>query len=165
MMESDQAVSVRLADGTEHRADVIISAADGRTTIFDMLDGKYVDDKIRSYYDEWPIYQPIIQISLGIARDFSREIHSVIYSLEEPIKVGDETRRWLHLQQHCYDPTMAPPGKSMLTVSFMNNNHPYWKKLYGGRERYKAEKKSLADAVIYRRSVFLVPGGKWKLWT
>ena len=40
LVESDRAVGVRLEDGTEHRADVVISAADGHTTLFDMLDGK-----------------------------------------------------------------------------------------------------------------------------
>ena len=41
LVEGDQAVGVRLADGSEHRAGRVISAADGYTTIFKMLDGKY----------------------------------------------------------------------------------------------------------------------------
>jgi phytoene dehydrogenase-like protein len=41
LVENDRAVGVRLADGTEQRADIVISAADGRATIFDMLEGKY----------------------------------------------------------------------------------------------------------------------------
>ena len=150
LVDGDRAVGVRLADGTEHHADLVISAADGRTTIFDMLESKYVDDKVRSYYDEWPIFQPYLQVSLGVARDFSREPHSVLMPLEEPINVGDAARRWLHVHHYCYDPTMAPQGKSAVTVTFQNNNHAYWKKLYEDRERYKAEKQSLADAVIAR---------------
>lgn len=39
LVEDDWAVGVRLSDGTEHHADLVISAADGRTTIFEMLDG------------------------------------------------------------------------------------------------------------------------------
>jgi phytoene dehydrogenase-like protein len=150
LVEASRAVGVRLADGTEHRADLVISAADGRTTIFDMLEAKYLDDKIRSYYDEWPIFQPIIQISLGVARDFTSEPHSVVIPLDEPINVGGEARRWLRLNHYCYDPTMTPQNKSVLTVPFLNNNYAYWKKLYEDRERYKAEKQGLADAVIDR---------------
>jgi phytoene dehydrogenase-like protein len=150
LVEANRAVGVRLADGTEHRADMVISAADGRTTIFDMLGAKYVDDKIRSYYDEWPVFQPHIQISLGVAQDFSREPHSVVIPLDEPINVGGEARRWLCLVHYCHDPTMAPQNKSVLTVPFQNSNHAYWKKLYENRERYKAEKQGLADAVIDR---------------
>lgn len=150
LVDDDRAVGVRLTDGTEHRADSVISAADGRTTIFDMLDGKYLNDKIRSYYDQWPIYQPFIQVSLGVARDLSSEPHSVTFSLDEPINVGGQARRWAHLQHYCYDSTMAPSGKSVVTVSFLNNDYAYWKKLYEDRERYKAEKQGLADAVIDR---------------
>lgn len=43
LVEDDQAVGVCLVDGTEHSADMIISAADGRTTIYDMLEGKYTN--------------------------------------------------------------------------------------------------------------------------
>jgi len=52
LVENGRAVGIRLVDGTEHRADWIVSAADGHTTIFDMLDGKYVDDTIRGYYQD-----------------------------------------------------------------------------------------------------------------
>ncbi len=148
LVEADQAVGVRLSDGTEHHADLVISAADGRTTIFDMLDGKYVNDKIRHYYDEWPIYEPFIQISLGVAHDFSSEPHSLAFQLEEPLKVGDQTRSWVHIKHYCYDPSMAPSGKSVITASFLFVNYEYWKELYEDSERYKAEKQALADAVI-----------------
>ena len=150
LVEGDRAVGVRLEDGTEHRADIIISAADGRTTIFDMLEGKYIDDKVRSYYDKWPISEPIIQISLGVARDCSNESHAVIYPIEEPVNLAGEAHHRLHVCHFCYDLTMAKPGKSVLTVAFSNCDHKYWKKLYEDRERYKIEKQRLADEVIDR---------------
>ena len=43
----DRVVGVRLEDGTEHRADIVVCAADGHRAIFDWLGGKYVDDEIR----------------------------------------------------------------------------------------------------------------------
>ncbi len=46
LVENNKAVGIRLTDGTEHHADYVISAADGHATIFEMLDGKYADDKI-----------------------------------------------------------------------------------------------------------------------
>ena len=45
LVEDDRAVGVRLANGEEHRADAVISAADGHSTLFQMLDGRYLDDK------------------------------------------------------------------------------------------------------------------------
>jgi len=64
-VEDDRAVGVRLTDGSEHRADIVISAADGHATIFDMLQGRYVSDKIRGYYEKLPIFPSWIQVSLG----------------------------------------------------------------------------------------------------
>jgi phytoene dehydrogenase-like protein len=144
---TDRAVGVRLTDGTEHRADVVISAADGHATIFDMLEGKYVSDKVRGYYDEMPIFPPIIQVSLGVARDLSDEPHSVNFMLPEPLHIAGEPRKQMGFKHYCYDPTMAPQGKSVVTAMFMSN-YAYWEDLYQEPERYDAEKKEIAIQVI-----------------
>lgn len=141
---------MRLADGAEHRSDIVISTCDGRTTIFDMLDGKFLDDKVRHYYHEWPLYEGYLQISLGVARNFSSEPESLIFHLDDPIQVGNQTRHWLHMRHYCYDPTMVPEGKSVVTACYQFTNYEYWKKLYADREKYKAEKQAVADAVIDR---------------
>ena len=149
LVENDRAVGVRLADGTEHQADVVISAADGRATIFDMLDGKYLSQRIRGYYDELPIFQPIVQVSLGIARDLSDEPPSVSFPLTEPITVAGEVHHRIGMRHFCYDPTLAPEGKSVVVVSFPSN-HAYWAELHQERERYDAEKQQIAIGVIER---------------
>jgi phytoene dehydrogenase-like protein len=67
---------------------------------------------------------------------------------DEPIDVGDEKRRWVHMRHYCYDPTIAPSGKSVFAVYFIHVNYKYWKELYEDRQRYNAEKQGIADAVI-----------------
>ncbi len=42
LVEEGRAIGVRLDDGTERRADAVLSAADGRTTLYDWLDGRYL---------------------------------------------------------------------------------------------------------------------------
>lgn len=150
LVEGDKAVGIRLSDGTEHYADMVISAADGRTTIFDMLEGKYINDKIKGYFKEWDIYKPYIQISFGVAMDLSAEPHSIVLELDEPINFGDQERKWLHIRHFCFDPTVAPSGKSVVQIYFNSVNFDYWKKLSEDNERYQAEKQSLADAAINR---------------
>jgi len=145
----DRAVGVRLADGTEHRADVVVSAADGHATLFDMLKGKYVSDKVRGYYDQWPIFQPIVQVSLGIDRDLSGDPHSLSLPFPNPVAIAGQERTHMTFRHYGYDPTMAPPGKSVVTVMFISN-HAYWKNLSGDAERYEAEKKDIAIKVIDR---------------
>jgi phytoene dehydrogenase-like protein len=147
LTQNDKAVGIRLADGTEYKADVVISAADGHATIFSMLEGRYVDDKIRGYYRELPIFPPIIQVSLGVARDLSGKPHMVTYDLEEPITIAGEEHRTLGVKHYCYDPTLAPEGKSVVEVMYPSN-HAYWKELAEDRERYEAEKQQIAITVM-----------------
>jgi len=111
LVEHDRAVGVRLHNGMEYRAERVISAADGHATIFEMLEGKYLDDEIRGYYDTWPVFPPLIQVSLGVARDFSSEPPRISLPLREPITIGGKTLSHLDLKHYCYDPTMAPLGK------------------------------------------------------
>jgi phytoene dehydrogenase-like protein len=48
LVENDRAVGVRLSDGTEQHADIIVSNANGYATIFEMLKGRYTSRAIRS---------------------------------------------------------------------------------------------------------------------
>lgn len=147
LVENDRAVGVRLVDGTEQRADIVISAADGHATIFDMLESRYASDKVRGYYEKLPVYPSWIQVSLGVARDLSGQETIVGYLLDEPIDIAGEKVAYISYRHFCQDPTMAPPGKSAVITMFMSD-HSYWKELYKEPERYEAEKKDIAVKVI-----------------
>lgn len=142
-----RAVGVRLTDGTEHRADVVISAADGHATIFDILQGQYVSDKVRGYYEELPIFPSWIQVSLGVARDLSNPAQAAVYLLDEPMDIAGERYEYIRFRHFCFAPSMAPPGKSAL-VSTFSSDHSYWRKLYTEPGRYEAVKKEIATKVI-----------------
>ena len=148
LVEHDRAIGIRLIDGTEHRADIVISAADGHATIFGMLGGRYVSDKVQSYYQELPIFLSCIQVSLGVARDLSDEPHTVVCQLDEPMDIGGKRVEHITFRHLCYDPSMAPPGKSVLIVDFFMCDHAYWKPLSKEPERYEAEKQDVAIKVI-----------------
>lgn len=49
LIEDNKAVGVLLENGQEERGDIVISAADGHTTLFDWLNGKYMDNKIQDF--------------------------------------------------------------------------------------------------------------------
>jgi len=150
LVENDKAVGIRLADGTEHRGDIVISAADGRTTIFDMLDAKYIDDKIRSYYDNPQLFPPLIYVGLGISRRFDDVPPSVAglsFRLDTPVTIAGKKHRECGVLIYSFDPTLAPEGKTLLKVQF-NTDYDYWEKLRQEPERYKAEKEKIADLVV-----------------
>jgi phytoene dehydrogenase-like protein len=149
LVEGGRAVGVRLADGTEHRADFVVSAADGRTTIFDMLEGRYVDDKVRGYYaGELPIFEPLMYLSFGVADAFADVPHYLAFSFPSPLQVAGEEVRGASLHIYNFDPTLAPPGKAVVIVMF-TTPYDYWKKLRDeDRDRYRTRKDHVAAAVL-----------------
>ncbi len=73
-VEHDKAVGVRSADGTEHRSDITISAADGHATIFDMLGGKSMT-KSGAITTPFPYFRHSSRsrwVSLAPSKDFQR---------------------------------------------------------------------------------------------
>ena len=90
LLKDNKAIVVKLGDVSEHHADIVMSAADGDSTIFGMLDGKYVDDKIKHYYKELNLTPPIVMISIGVDLDLSDEPHWFIYHLGELISIAGE---------------------------------------------------------------------------
>ena len=147
LVKNDKAVGVQLADGTEHRSDIVISAADGHTTIFDMLEGKYTNEDIQGYYERLPIYPPLIYIGLGVARSFDGLPPELSFPLDEQVIVAEQEWKRLSVCIYNYDPSLAPKGKTLLVV-FKYSNYEYWKKLSEDPERYKAEKEEIADVAV-----------------
>jgi len=112
-----------------------------------MLEGKYIDDEIRGYYDHLPIFAPIIQVSLGVGCDLSGLPHQITFGLDRPLTIAGEERRQLSLKHYCYDPSLAPAGKSVVSVMLFSN-YDYWKQLAEDPEQYEVEKKQIALAII-----------------
>jgi phytoene dehydrogenase-like protein len=150
LMENDHTVGVRLNDGSEHRGDNVICAADGHNAIFDMLDGQYINDKISNYYSQLPITPPIVHIGLGVARSFEGIPYSVTgtdFPLDKPVTIGGQEHERMCVRVYNFDPTLAPAGKTVLKVYFASD-YEYWKKVKQDPERYEEEKELIADQVV-----------------
>lgn len=151
LVEENRAVGLRLEDGSEHRADArgcaVISAADGHSTLFDLLEGRYISATQRAYYRNLPVSKSIIQVSLGVADDFSAEAPSVNFPLPEPVYLGNVRHERLVLKHYCFDPTMAPPGHSTLSV-WCEADYDYWRSMRAHPKHYRAAKDLVAQQVI-----------------
>jgi phytoene dehydrogenase-like protein len=147
LVESDRAAGVRLEDGSEIRADVVIWAADGHTAIFELLGGRYLDAPIRAMYERWIPVRPLVHVALGVARDMSNEPPRLTMELDRPIVVAGEARKWISVLHHSFDPTMAPVGKSAVEVWYPTR-YDYWEKLAPKRAEYEAEKQRIAELTI-----------------
>jgi phytoene dehydrogenase-like protein len=149
LVEDDTAVGVELADGTQHRADVVVSAADGYSTIFDLLDGRFVDEKTRERYETWKRYDPAVMISLGVNRTFESLPPLSMYMMEEPVKVGGRNITCLPLRTFNYSNEFAPPGKTVMQIMF-ETEWELWSGLRSDRNGYDAQKERIAEEFISR---------------
>ena len=146
LVENGRAVGVKLYNDQEIRADAVISAADGRSTLFEMLPPRYVPRKYqRLYAGHLPLYSQV-QVSLGVNRDLSAEAHWVTYLLDEPLVIMNEPHYEIGVKNYCYDPSLAPQGKSCLIVMF-KSRYGYWQRIYG-RALYDSEQSQVSDVVI-----------------
>jgi phytoene dehydrogenase-like protein len=150
LVENNRAVGVRLKDGTEHRADTVISAADGRTTIFQMLDGKYIDTKISGYYDHFPIGPSPLVVAIGVNRMFDDIPHTAVgtlFPLSRPVIIAGKKIEWLRPMIYNFDDSFAPAGKTVVRFVF-DSDYEYWKELEENPDSYLAEKEKVAGTII-----------------
>jgi len=148
LTDHDRAVGVRLVDGSEFWADIIISDADGRKTIMDLLEGRYINERIRGYCAEpkdetnWAIH-----VFLGVNRDLSCETSALVMLLEKPLTIAGHVHGSIEMQIYGFDKTMAPEGKGVIKVELVSR-YSYWKKLHADRQLYTEEKQKVAEQVI-----------------
>ncbi len=147
LVENDGAVGVRLADGTEQRADIVVSAADSHSALFEWLDGKYIDDEVRGYYQKLPVFPPLVFVSIGVATDLAKEPITTSFPLRNVFKIGESEYKRITVRNHSHDSTLAPAGKTVLST-MIPTDYDYWKEIGQNKEKYDAEKAHVEEAVI-----------------
>jgi len=152
LVKNDCAYGIELENGKVHHADIIINAADGKTAVYDLLEGKYKDKNIKERYesDVFETIDKTLYIALGINRDFSEMPRKIHFHINKPIEV-DRLTTMTHLEvtHYCDDPHAAPKGKSLLALMPEAKDWEYWQNLrLNDKPTYLKEKKRVANAVI-----------------
>ena len=151
MVENDRAIGVRTTDGTTHFADYVISACDGHTVLFDMLEGRYVDEKTKDSYQTLRTFPSLIYFSAGFHRTFEEVPPSIIglsIPLIHPVKVGSYTHERATFQIYNFDPTLAPEGKTLMTA-MLDTDYAFWKNLHEESETaYRAERARICEELL-----------------
>lgn len=145
IVENDTAKGVILADGTKIRADYVIGAADGYSTIYQMLEGRYISKKIDHAYRNWELFTPIVQVSFGIGKEIKAE-SPIILDFTRQNKIGRTPLEFGYsVMNYSYDETMAPKGKTTIVMRY-ESPWKIWESLEG--EEYRNEKEQIKkDAV------------------
>jgi phytoene dehydrogenase-like protein len=142
IVENNLAKGVLLDDGSKIFADYVISAADGHSTVFEMLEGKYLSEKIKEAYDSWELFNPIVQVSFGINSEIKTDV-PVQSRLAKNNKIGmTKTDQGFSIMNYCFDPSMAPPGKTVIVIRY-ESQWDLWKDL--NVEEYLKEKQQIEN--------------------
>jgi phytoene dehydrogenase-like protein len=136
---------IELENGQQVTSDITISCADGYSTIFQMLEGRFADKRINRYYSDFSVFPSFIQLSFGIAKNFRNEPPTRIIPLEKPFTVDPEkTIDNVYCRVFNYDPTLAPEGKTLVICMVKTYNYKYWSDLRkNDRKVYEEEKRRL----------------------
>ena len=136
--------------GLNLKFDIIISAMDGFSTHFSLLEGKFISPKLKKIYQSKHLNPSKLYISLGVNRSFSSEIPTQIIQLEKPIKIADGTSyESLNVRIFNFDPTLAPKGKTLINIELDTTNFDYWFELrQTDKSTYNNMKEETALTVI-----------------
>ncbi len=145
-----RATGIKLANGSDKSADFVISAADGYSTIFNMLDGKFKDKRTDKYYSKFKVFPSFIQVSLGLNREMAELEPNQTIPVPDKLKIDDSTTlAYLGIRIFNFDNTLARKGKTAITALIPAENYKYWVDLKkDDSNKYKREKKRITDEVI-----------------
>lgn len=152
IVENDIAKGVILTDGTRIEADYVIGTADGFTTIYKMLEGKYVSKEIDFAYKNWELFTPLVQVSFGIKKAIPYEA-PIIINVTEGLKIGRTDLEYgFSVMNYSFDSTMAPKGKSTIVLRY-ETPWKLWENLEG--EEYQNEKVQIEkDAIACLNTIY-----------
>jgi phytoene dehydrogenase-like protein len=145
-----RATGVTLRSGDSIEADLTVSAADMHATLFGMLGGRHLTVPLRTYFEQAPLYPPLIQVSLGVAQTFNGTANKLLIPLREPLRVGTtDTVHDMMVRVCSFDPGMAPAGKTALVVHLRTHDFDFWNTMRRTDPAgYAQEKSRVADAVV-----------------
>ena len=150
-VENNRATGITLENGKIHNgADMVISAADGHYTIYELLEGRYIDKKIEELYSQHPMWPSAVLVSLGISRSFENEPPQIDLWLKQPFVVDKKSElNSLPITIYNYDPTLAGERKTSIRVILKTENFQYWYELRESNpEKYEQEKERIATDLV-----------------
>lgn len=143
-----------LDNGTKVQADLVISAADWHYTVFEALEGKFVNQKILKLAKNTKpkVYPSVFMVLLGVNKCYQEQSHLIKFPLESTALSPDGTEyNRMELHFYHYDPSLAPPDKTIIAASLYTNNGEYWIDLRAkDYDQYIKNKTQFAEQVVER---------------
>jgi phytoene dehydrogenase-like protein len=142
LVEDDRAVGVRLSDGREYVADVIVSACDGYSTVMKFLQGRYLNETYRRLYThtvnhDGMIFPGYFTLFLGLRRLFPGADPCTTHLLTgaEAAQLLGIRHPSIHVQfRSAHYPEHCPAGTSIIFATYLCDIGP-WRALNDGDEQ------------------------------
>ena len=154
LTEGHTAMGLMLQNNRIIRSDITISAADWHYTVFEALEGRFMNNKLRALamQKKLKVYPAVMLISLGVSRTFQELPHFFRFPVGTAVVSPDGTTyNRLEVHIYHYDPLLAPEGKTTIALSFYTRNGDYWIDLRNtDRLEYNRRKHEFAREVIDR---------------
>ncbi|OQB20498.1 MAG: Dehydrosqualene desaturase [Firmicutes bacterium ADurb.Bin182] len=147
IVDGGRAAGVETKNGEKHYADIVISACDARTVLYDMLEGKYMPRAWEEIFKKPCLWPPIVCVSLGVNRDLSGEAELQTFKPDNPVEVCGQKLERIYYSHYCHDRAFAPKGKSVIAMQF-DTDYGYWKALSGDKKAYENEKRNVLNALV-----------------
>ncbi|MFE2112417.1 phytoene desaturase family protein [Streptomyces microflavus] len=164
LVENDRAIGIELRNGKRYFAEHVVSACDGRTTVYGLLGGRYTGPRIDKLYTDLlqrpgTLFPAVVSAFVGLRGDFDPgEAHSTTHLLSDEDGKGlpGALQNSLVVQARSrYSDGFAPPGRSVLHCTYFSD-YAYWKELRTrDRKEYRRRKQEVAGFVrtfLERRS-------------
>ncbi len=136
----------------KHFSDLTLSAADWNFTAFEALDGKFADQHMLDVRElkKMEVFYSVMQFSFGIGKDLSEWPHFFRVPMNEPL-ISPDGSSYPRFEVHIYnyDNTLAPKGKTSVTVSYYTTNRDFWiDARKNDRPKYRQAKEEFTQKII-----------------
>ena len=147
LIQGGRATGVGLADGTEVLADHVVSAADGHSTLYELLGAEHVPPRLAAIHKRLDLFDPIVLVNIGVAAELKGLPENLILKSPHPPQAGFLLNDWWFVRVFGPERGCAPGGKTLVQVMADSVWAP-WRKLREDEAAYRAEKENLADQVV-----------------
>ena len=138
VVAGDHARGVRLVDGTLVDGALVVSTASTPETVLRLLAGRYGADEVHARLASWKLFEPIAQVTYGVAAPLADVPASLILDRVAPIDVGGVANDYLYLRTFDADTGFAPAGHAVVQA-LLRTDFEWWSARGDGYQAAKAE--------------------------
>ncbi|WKX69522.1 NAD(P)/FAD-dependent oxidoreductase [Streptomyces sp. XD-27] len=140
LVENDRAVGVRLSDGSEHRADIVVSACDGYTATTKLLKGCYLQGEYEDLFthtikEPGQVFPGYVMLFLGLRQPFPQGEPCTTFLLDQvqAAKLTGLRHPSVNVQfRSVHYPELSPRETTVVYATYFSETAP-WRAVNEGR--------------------------------